>query len=221
MPSSSAKQNTKVLLAGLLCTFTPSTLGFTPLLHHSSTRVTSREQRTNHMADNAFLNVNVSSSSSSSLNMAGGRGWGNEDFLSSLGGSDEDRDESKEKYNDFKESREAFDKRQAERMERMNTPEGQKFMQSMNQQRPPQPEGSEGGFFEDMGMGMGGGGGMNMQGPEGSGRFESMMRQASQKMQNTSGMSAGGFDQKLGVPLDDDEDDPYPFGGGRVEGSFE
>jgi len=171
----------------------------------------SREQA-NHMTDKTFRNVN----GSSSLNMAGGRGWGNEDFLSSLGGSDEDRDESKEKYNDFKESREAFDKRQAERMERMNTPEGQKFMQSMDQQRPPQPEGSEGGFFEDMGMG----GGMNMQGPEGSGRFESMMRQASHKMQNKNGMSAGGFEQTLGVPLDDDEDD-YPFGGGRVEGSFE
>lgn len=211
MPASATTQNTKVLLGGLLCTFSSSTLAFTPLLQ-SSTRFTLRDQANDNIHNVCRSVIHTSSS----LSMAGGRGWGNEDFLSSLGGSDEDRDESKEKYNEFKESREAFDKRQAERMERMNTPEGKKFMDSMNQQRPPQPEGSEGGFFEDMGMS----GGMNMQGPEGSGRFESMMRQASQKMQRESGMSAGGFEQKLAVPLDDDEDD-YPFGGGRVEGSFE
>jgi hypothetical protein len=33
-----------------------------------------------------------------SLAMIGGKGWGNDDFLSSLGGSDEEKQEAKEKY---------------------------------------------------------------------------------------------------------------------------
>eukprot|EP00553_Chaetoceros_curvisetus_P007024 CAMPEP_0204632298 /NCGR_PEP_ID=MMETSP0717-20131115/24708_1 /ASSEMBLY_ACC=CAM_ASM_000666 /TAXON_ID=230516 /ORGANISM="Chaetoceros curvisetus" /LENGTH=159 /DNA_ID=CAMNT_0051650125 /DNA_START=85 /DNA_END=564 /DNA_ORIENTATION=+ len=144
--------------------------------------------------------------------MAGGRGWGNDDFLSSLGGSDEERDDEQQKYNEFKSSREAFDQRQ---QERMNSPSGQKFMQDMRDRQGMMPPSrdenldSDGGFFADMGF-RGGEGGNAV--PEGKGRFASMMNQAQSRMQGgpagipgRSGL--GGFEQKLAIPLDDDDDE--------------
>jgi DNA repair ATPase RecN len=63
--------------------------------------------------------------------MVGGKGWDNNSFLDSLGGNPQDREQSQQDYNNFKETREAFAKRQ---QERFNTPEGQRFMQQQKAQ---------------------------------------------------------------------------------------
>jgi len=141
-----------------------------------------------------------------SLAMIGGRGWGNDDFLSSLGGSDDEKQEAKEKYDEFKETREAFIERQ---QQRMDTPAGKKFMQDMQNQQ--QGAGlkksdldSDGGFFEDMGFGQ-----LPNEGGSGKGgtRFDHMMRQAAAKKNGQSGIpgmdSFQQFEQKLVVPLED------------------
>ena len=134
-----------------------------------------------------------------SLAMIGGKGWGNDDFLSSLGGSDEEKQEAKEKYDEFKETRESFNKRQQERLE---SPAGQQYMQDMmsNQKQGMNRNNdseSDGGFFEDMGFGST---------SEGGSRFENMTIQANAKK---SGRFAAmnQFEQKFASPLDDEGDE--------------
>lgn len=141
--------------------------------------------------------------------LAAGRGWGNDDFLSSLGGSDDDRMDEKEKYEEFQQSREAFEERQRERMA---TPAGQKFMQDQIKAEERQREemmkrnqdmDTDGGFFEQFGMSDEDG----VVGREGSGRFANMMSQASKRMQGgMRGMGAYGFEQKFAIPLDDEDE---------------
>ena len=131
------------------------------------------------------------------LAMIGGRGWGNDDFLSGLGGSDEEKQEAKEKYDEFKETRESFNKRQKERME---SPAGQKFMQDMMQNQQQEMSrtsdlDSEGGFFEDMGFGS--------MPNEGGSRFENMTIQARNAKKSGRFAAMDQFDQKLAIPLDD------------------
>jgi hypothetical protein len=136
--------------------------------------------------------------------IAAGGGWGNDDFLSSLGGNDEERDDEREKYNEFKSTREAFDERQRDKME---SPAGQKFMQQQRESMAQQQQAREalnrddgdstGEFFQDLGM-------ENFP-SEGDSKFGNMMRQAS-----GSGMGGGpfmdvGFEQKFAIPLDDEE----------------
>jgi hypothetical protein len=133
----------------------------------------------------------------------GGQGWRNDDFLSSLGSNDEERDRVAGEYKDFKKSRESFQKRQ---MERMNSPEFKRFQEQLMSQRLQRQEvndaeDSDGGFFEDMGI---------FQGTEES-RFGNMMRQAQMKKSmgtnDFGSLYSAGFEQKFGVPLDDDIDD--------------
>jgi len=130
--------------------------------------------------------------------------WANEDFLSSLGGSDEDRSQEKEKYEEFKETREAFDKRQ---MERMNTPSGRKYMRDMMKKQQQLPTmrkdvDSAGDFFANMRMDGDGKAG----GEEGASRFASMMNQAASRKGGRPGMmTPSGFEQKLAISLDDDD----------------
>lgn len=131
----------------------------------------------------------------------GGQGWRNDDFLSSLGSNEEERDRVAGEYKDFKKSRESFQKRQ---MERMNSPEFKRFQEQLMSQRLQRQEvsdaeDSDGGFFEDMGI---------FQGREES-RFGNMMRQAQMKQSmgpnDFGSIYSAGFEQKFGVPLDDDD----------------
>jgi hypothetical protein len=73
------------------------------------------------------------------LAMVGGKGWENSGYLDSLGGNDQDREQAKQEYNQFKENREAFTKRQ---QERINTPGGQGFLrqQQLQQRRQQQSQ---------------------------------------------------------------------------------
>ena len=130
----------------------------------------------------------------------GGMGWGNNDFLSSLSGDSDDRDEETKKYNEFKDARESFEERQRERM---NSSAGQKFMQQQNlakQRGGNQHVDSEGNFFEDMGFG-------DIPQEGSASRFGSMMRQASARAQgNQPGMGNPiEFEQTFAVPLDEME----------------
>lgn len=139
------------------------------------------------------------------LEMIGGMKWGNDDYLSSLGGSDEEKKRVNEKYDEFKESREAFILRQKERI---NSPSGQKFLQqlSKNNRRnfessatPDQGDnGGAGNFFEDA-MLYG-----NLPRSDES-RFQNMMRQAAVKQMGghsdvlyEDGFFAGGVEQQDG-----------------------
>ena len=152
--------------------------------------------------------LSTRSAQPSKQKLAAGRGWGNDDFLNSLGGDEEDRSAETEKYQEFKTSRENFDKRQRERME---SPAGQLFMQQQREMMARQQEQREalnrddedstGDFFKDLGMGD-----IPM---EGGSRFSSMMRQAAGNGMGRPSMNMG-FEQKLAVPLDyvsEDEDE--------------
>ena len=134
--------------------------------------------------------------------MIGGRGWDNNDFLSSLSGDEEDRKKSQEDYNDFSDSRAAFNARQAEIMK---TPQGQAFMKQRQQQYQQnlQQEAQQNNISEDEDLFR------NV--PEGSGggtRMGQMMAQA-KRMQGRRGQSGmvGGFNQQLLGPLDDEDEE--------------
>jgi hypothetical protein len=117
--------------------------------------------------------------SRSRLGMIGGMGWGNDDYLSSLGGSDEEKKQAREGYDEFKETREAFILRQKERM---NSPSGQKFLQQLSENprnfespdRGQDVDGGAGIFFEDIGL-------YNNIPRANESRFQNMMRQAAMK----------------------------------------
>lgn len=139
--------------------------------------------------------------------IASGRGWGNDDFLSSLGGDNDEREDEVEKYNNYKKSREEFDQRQRERME---SPAGQQFMKQQQQMMAQQQQAREamnrgdiestGEFFQDLGM--------DNFPDEGDSRFGNMMRQASAGGMGRPGMGRSfgvTFEQKLAIPLDDDD----------------
>ena len=155
---------------------------------------------------NAFLSfhscqnsVQVSQLSRSVALSVGGGGWGNDDFLSSLSGDSDDRDDAQQKYEEYREAREAFDERNRQRLE---SPEGKRFMQQIQNSeqnvRSISPN-SDGGFFEDVGFGT--------SLPQGGGsRFSSMMNQATARQQQ-GGLGSPFFEQKFATPLDDDEED--------------
>lgn len=156
----------------------------------------------------------------STTNLSSGQGWGNDDFLNSLGKDDEERQNEKENYEEFKQSREAFEERQKERMA---TEAGQKFMQAQREAEERQRKmmmernkdlDSDGGFFDDQfGMIDDDMDDMDDLSREGSRRFASMMRQANQRKQgnNVSGMiGPEGFEQKFAIPLDDEEQEDEP-----------
>ena len=75
--------------------------GFTNVIHAGNLHAT----RNN-------VGVEVGKSSIRGLRMLG-KGWENDDFLNSLGGSDKDREEANDKYNEKKENLRQFRERQA------------------------------------------------------------------------------------------------------------
>lgn len=129
--------------------------------------------------------------------MVGGRGWDNDDYLNGLSGDDEDRQKATEGYQEFSKSRKAFVDRQKEIMK---TPEGRAFLDS----RGGVPPGNSKMSVQrqepvaDVKPGTGGGS-----------RMAQMMAQAEQmkKMRQMNPSMLGGFEQKLAVPLDDEEEE--------------
>jgi len=151
------------------------------------------------------LRVDSTATTTTVLGMVGGRGWDNNDFLSSLSGDDDDRSKSEEDYKDFSDRRAAFHARQEEIMK---TPQGKAFMkqrqeqQYQHMQQQQQQEMSEDeDFFGYI--------------PEGSGggmRMGQMMAQAKrmQGQRGQSNMIGGLHNQQLLGPLDGDDEDPTP-----------
>lgn len=148
-----------------------------------------------------------------------GGGWGNDDFLNSLSGDEEERQNETQNYSKYKETKEAFNKRQ---QERMDTPAGRQFMQQQKELKEKELRNREernrndldgtGSFFEDMGVGMGMDENMMNGGDaSGSARFRHMMNQASSRMEGQRGVGDGqpsfGFEQKFAIPLDDDDEE--------------
>lgn len=141
----------------------------------------------------------------SSTLFVGGKGWENSGYLDSLGGDDDDREQSKQDYQEFHETRQAFLKRQEERMK---TPEAQRFLQQQQQRNEQswQQAQDEADFpmmgddeFEDLGASSGGS------------RFKQMMQKSKQMQQRMQPKSmfvdpSTGLEQKFVVPLDDDSD---------------
>ena len=153
-------------------------------------------------AASAFVVSNSNNAVGTGLEMIGGRGWDNQDYLSSLSGDDEDREKSREDYQEFSDRRAAFNKRQEEIMK---TPQGQAFMKQRQEQQfrnlqeeEQNPFSEEGLPFEDFQEGSGGGT-----------RMSRMMAQA-KRMQGRPGgrnMMVGGMQQQLLGPLDDEEEE--------------
>jgi len=81
--------------------------GFTNVIHAGNLHASWNNI---HMDNN--VGVEVGKSSISGLRMLG-KGWENDDFLNSLGGSDKDREEANDKYNEKKEHLSQFRERQA------------------------------------------------------------------------------------------------------------
>ncbi|VEU40389.1 unnamed protein product [Pseudo-nitzschia multistriata] len=138
------------------------------------------------------------------LRMVGGRGWDNDDFLSSLSGDEDERKKSREDYDDFSDRRASFNARQAEIMK---SPQAQAFMKQRQEQQMRYLE-------EEQGQGDLSGDGTFLGGdvPEGSGggtRMGRMMEQAKrmQGQRGQSNMIGGLHHQQLLGPLDEDDDE--------------
>jgi len=120
--------------------------------------------------------------------MIGGRGWDNQDYLSGLSGDDEDRAKATEDYQEYAQRRRAFEERQ-EAIGK--TPQGKRFLENyqnrvVRQDEEEMPE-------EEIPVGSGGGS-----------RMAEMMARAHRQRDPRQQMF--GFDQKLAVPLEDDEE---------------
>ncbi|CAB9516103.1 expressed unknown protein [Seminavis robusta] len=133
--------------------------------------------------------------------MVGGKGWENNDFLDSLGGGDEDREQAQQNYEQFKETRESFNQRQAERMK---SPQAQAFLkqqQSRAQQESffDDDDSLEDESYGDLGVSSGGS------------RFRNLMQKSQQMKRGMGGGGASfvdpstGLEQKFVVPLEPDE----------------
>jgi len=129
------------------------------------------------------------------LAMIGGMGWGNDDYLSSLGGSDEEKKEAKERYDEFRETREAFIIRQ---QERMNSPSGQKFLQQLSEKNPRENVQGANTFFEDDAL-------YQSIPRANESRFQNMMRQAAIKKMGRSDVNGDGW--FVGIEQEDEDGD--------------
>mmetsp|Transcript_4183 Transcript_4183/g.6347 ORF Transcript_4183/g.6347 Transcript_4183/m.6347 type:complete len:203 (-) Transcript_4183:166-774(-) len=146
----------------------------------------------------------VSTARTSLFQISRGPGWGNDDFLDSLGGNEDEQQNTEEKYQEYKKTREAFDERQ---LQRMNTPAGQKFMEEMSKRARPQQRSAEGDYAQDddsmiddqyseIGSASGGS------------RLRNMMRRSKnmRSSQTQEIMGPEGFVQKF-APVEEDEED--------------
>ena len=134
--------------------------------------------------------------------MIGGRGWDNQDYLSSLSGDDEDREKSQKDYQEFSDRRAAFHARQEEIMK---TPQGQAFMKQRQEQQFRNLQEDEQNLFSDDGMPF-----EDFQEGSGGGTRMSQMMAQAKRMQGQRGgrnTMVGGIQQQLLGPLDDEEEE--------------
>jgi len=129
------------------------------------------------------------------VEMIGGRGWDNSDYLSGLGGDDDDREKAQEDYKEFSDRRATFISRQTEIMK---TPHGQAFLKQQQLMQKPKQQSSEAMDFTEE----------NFEGSGGGTRMGRMMVQA-KRMQNkvNQGSVIGGFNPETLFPLDNEDDD--------------
>jgi hypothetical protein len=135
--------------------------------------------------------------------MVGGRGWDNSDYLSSLSGDNDDRENQKETYQEFSDRQAAFRQRQEEYLK--NSPQAHAFLQQrLHQEQASVPN-------DSMMVGEDNEDEIVYQESSGGGtRMGRMMAQADRMQamrRNPMLGGAGGFVQKLVMPLDDDEED--------------
>lgn len=140
-------------------------------------------------------------SAPSVVQMVGGKGWENNSFLDSLGGSDEDQEAEKDNYQDFSDARKAFLERSRERLD---TEAGRKFMadyQRSQENRQVRDAKERDALDDIMGRVSGDPDGDLSSTSSGGTRMQAMMQRSAMR-----GMgSQGGYEQKLIVPIDDDE----------------
>ena len=141
------------------------------------------------------------------VGMVGGRGWDNSDYLSGLGGSDEDKNKAQEDYKEFSDRRAAFLSRQGEIM---SSPQGKAFLmkqQQREQQQLKQQQQMQEDSYEDMEVNFaskGSGGGTRM------GRMMAQAKRMQDQQRSQGGnnmMGGGGFNHHISSPLDDDDED--------------
>ncbi|MGK3738338.1 MAG: hypothetical protein ACI90V_005185 [Bacillariaceae sp.] len=143
------------------------------------------------------------------VGMVGGRGWDNSDYLSGLGGSDDDKKKAQEDYKEFSDRRASFLSRQGEIM---NSPQGKAFLmkqqqreqQQLKQQQQMQEESSEAEEMNFASKGSGGGTRMGRMMAQAK-RIQDQRRSQGGNMMGGGG--GGGFNQQILSPLDDDDDD--------------
>jgi len=121
--------------------------------------------------------------------------------LDSLGGSDEDQEAEKDNYQDFSDARKAFLERSRERLD---TEAGRKFMadyQRSQENRQVRDAKERDALDDIMGRVSGDPDGDLSSTSSGGTRMQAMMQRSAMR-----GMgSQGGYEQKLIVPIDDDE----------------
>ena len=141
------------------------------------------------------------------VGMVGGRGWDNSDYLSGLGGSDEDKNKAQEDYKEFSDRRAAFLSRQGEIM---SSPQGKAFLmkqQQREQQQLKQQQQMQEDSYEDREVNFaskGSGGGTRM------GRMMAQAKRMQDQQRSQGGnnmMGGGGFNHHISSPLDDDDED--------------
>ncbi|KAL3934403.1 MAG: hypothetical protein SGBAC_009877 [Bacillariaceae sp.] len=140
--------------------------------------------------------------------MVGGRGWDNGDYLSGLGGDEDDREKVQEEYQDFHKRRNAFQERQREYLEK--SPQAREFLQQQQAQqmgnRDDIADENDNPFDEYSNLQVGSGGGS---------RMAQMMVQAKRMQQPKENNPM--LQQKLAIPLDYDASDPPSCGDDDVE----
>jgi hypothetical protein len=149
-------------------------------------------------SDAAFISPTNGLMPSKRVQMVGGRGWDNSDYLSGLSGDDEDREKVNEDYDDFSQRRVAFEARQNEIMK---TPQGKAFLEKQQQSSMMAGNdfGDDGDDYEDEFANV-------KPGTGGGSRMAQMMARA-QKMQERQAFEMRmGLEQKFAIPLDDDDE---------------
>ena len=143
-----------------------------------------------------------------SLAMVGGSGpgWDNGSYLDGLGGDDDDQTNAEQDYQQFKETRAAFLKRQEERL---NSKAGQEFLQKQQQREENQVIGDDDEFTSRD----------DSKSSRQPSRFQNMMEQTKGRMEGDGGgrgqrppgldwmRGPPGLEQKLAIPLDYDEEE--------------
>jgi hypothetical protein len=128
--------------------------------------------------------------------MGGGPTWDNSDYLSGLGGDEEDRQKVQDDYQGFSQRRQDL---QARQEEIMKTPQGRAFLEQQNtkmETRNDSVDDTPDDPYANVQPGSGGGS-----------RMGQMMVQAEKMKKIQEAEMMLGMEQKFAIPLDDDDDE--------------